>query len=70
MFQHDSLLVNFKEDLMKLFRKTKNFIWLVLFFLLSSAAPVFSQSEKEKDIKKLLEVSGILRVLSNSRRPF
>ena len=45
---------------MRLFKKKKKFIWLVLFFLLFNATPVFSQSDKEKDIKKLLEVSGIL----------
>ena len=55
---------------MKLFKNKKIFIWLVLFFLLLNAAPVFSESEKEKDIKKLLEVSGILRVLSNKQETF
>ena len=47
---------------MKLFEKKKNLISLTLFFILINAAPVFSESEKEKDIKKLLEVSGILTV--------
>jgi len=55
---------------MRLFKKKKKFIWLVLFFLLINATPVFSQSEKEKDIKKLLEVSGILRVLNNKQETF
>ena len=55
---------------MKLFKKKKKFIWLVLFLLLLNAVPVFSQSEKEKDIKKLLEVSGILRVLNNKQDTF
>ena len=54
---------------MKLFVEKKNLIWLVLFFLLN-AVPVFSETEKEKDIKKLLEVSGILRVLSNKQETF
>ena len=55
---------------MKLFVKKKNLIWLVLFLLLLNAVPVFSETEKEKDIKKLFEVSGILRVLSNKQETF
>ena len=54
---------------MKLFVEKKNLIWLVLFFLLN-AVPVFSETEKEKDIKKLFEVSGILRVLSDKQETF
>ena len=52
---------------MKLFKKKIKFIWLVLFFLLLNPAPVLSETDKEKDIKNLLEVSGILRVLSNKQ---
>ena len=55
---------------MKLFIKKKNLIWLVLFFLLLNVVPVFSETEKEKDIKKLFEVSGILRVLSDKQETF
>ena len=51
---------------MKLFAMKKNSIWLVLLLVLLgvTANPVFSETEKERDIKKLLEVSGILRQLS------
>ena len=55
---------------MKLFKKKIKFIWLVLFFLLLNPAPVLSETDKEKDIKNLLEVSGILRVLSNKQETF
>ena len=51
---------------MRLFDIKKNSIWLVLLLVLLgvTANPVFSETEKERDIKKLLEVSGILRLLS------
>ena len=51
---------------MRLFDIKKNSIWLVLLLVLLgvNANPVFSETEKERDIKKLLEVSGILRQLS------
>ena len=51
---------------MRLFDIKKNSIWLVLLLVLLgvTANPVFSETEKERDIKKLLEVSGILRQLS------
>ncbi|MZH05320.1 MAG: DUF2059 domain-containing protein [Nitrospinae bacterium] len=55
---------------MKLSKKNKSLVWLVLFFLLAGVAPAFSESEKEKDIKKLLEVSGILRQLSYMQDTF
>ena len=55
---------------MKLSKKNKSLIWLVLFFLLAGVAPAFSEIEKEKDIKKLLEVSGILRQLSYMQDTF
>ena len=51
---------------MRLFDIKKNSIWFALLLLLLevTANPVFSETEKERDIKKLLEVSGILRQLS------
>ena len=51
---------------MRLFDIKKNSIWLALLLVLLEviANPVFSETEKERDIKKLLEVSGILRQLS------
>ena len=51
---------------MRLFGIKKNSIWLALLLVLLevTANPVFSETEKERDIKKLLEVSGILRQLS------
>ena len=51
---------------MRLFDINKNSIWLALLLVLLevTASPVFSETEKERDIKKLLEVSGILRQLS------
>lgn len=55
---------------MKLSKKNKSLVWLVLFFLLAGVAPAFSEIEKEKDIKKLLEVSGILRQLSYMQDTF
>ena len=51
---------------MRLFDIKKNSIWLALLLVLLEviANPVFSETEKERDIKKLLEVSGILKQLS------
>jgi len=51
---------------MRLFDKKKKSVWLSLLLVLlaATANPVFSETEKEKDIKKLLEVSGILKQLS------
>ena len=51
---------------MRLFDIKKNSIWLALLLVLLevTANPVFPETEKERDIKKLLEVSGILRQLS------
>ena len=51
---------------MRLFEIKKNSIWLALLLVLLEVTvnPVFSETEKERDIKKLLEVSGILRQLS------
>ncbi|MEK9627590.1 MAG: DUF2059 domain-containing protein [Nitrospinota bacterium] len=49
---------------MQLFVKGKKIIWLGLILLLMSANTTFAENEKEKDIKKLLEVSGILRQLN------
>ena len=51
---------------MKLFAMKKNLICLALLLVLlgMTANPVFSEMDKERDIKKLLEVSGILRQLS------
>lgn len=51
---------------MRLFKKKKNLIWQLslLVLLVATVNPVFSATDKEKDIKKLLEVSGILRQLS------
>ena len=50
---------------MRIFNKNKNSISLVLLFVFLWAAvnPAFSQTEKEKDIEKLLDVSGILSQL-------
>jgi len=54
------------EGSMRLFYWKKNSLWLALMLVLLGAIanPAFSETEKEKDIKKLLEVSGILRQLS------
>ena len=54
------------EEKMRILNEKKNSIWLmVLFFLLGvTANPAFSETEKEKDIEKLLEVSGILSQLT------
>lgn len=51
---------------MRLFDKKRKTIWLSLLLVLLGLTtdPAFSETEKEKDIKKLLEVSGILRQLS------
>ena len=51
---------------MRLFGIKKNSIWLALLLVVLevAASPVFSETEKERDIKKLLEVSGILKQLS------
>ena len=51
---------------MKLFDIKKNSICLAIFLVLleMTANPAFSEMEKERDIKKLLEVSGILRQLT------
>ena len=51
---------------MRILNEKKNSIWLmILFFLLGvTANPAFSETEKEKDIEKLLEVSGILSQLT------
>jgi hypothetical protein len=54
------------EENMRILNEKKNSIWLVvLFFLLGAIVnPSFSETEKEKDIKNLLEVSGILSQLT------
>jgi hypothetical protein len=54
------------EEKMRILNEKKNSIWLVvLFFLLGAIVnPSFSETEKEKDIKNLLEVSGILSQLT------
>ena len=54
------------EEKMRILNEKKNLIWLVpLFVLLGAIAnPAFSETEKEKDIEKLLEVSGILSQLT------
>ena len=54
------------EEKMRILNEKKNSIWLmILFFLLGvTANPAFSETEKEKDIEKLLEVSGILSQLT------
>ena len=46
---------------MKKFDKRKRLSWLILIivFLITTVKPVFSETEKEKDIIRLLEVSGI-----------
>ncbi len=51
---------------MKTFYMKRSLIGIILGFslLVSSASPAFSETEKEKDIEKLLEVSGILSQLS------
>ena len=54
------------EEKMRILNEKKNLIWLmILFFLLGvTANSAFSETEKEKDIEKLLEVSGILSQLT------
>ena len=51
---------------MRILNEKKNLIWLmILFFLLGvTANSAFSETKKEKDIEKLLEVSGILSQLT------
>ena len=51
---------------MRILNEKKKSIWLMLLFVLlvAIANPAFSETEKEKDIKKLLEVSGILSQLT------
>ena len=55
----------FFEGLMKKFNKRKRLSWLILIivFLITTIKPVFSETEKERDIIKLLEVSGIRKQL-------
>ena len=50
---------------MKKFNKRKRLSWLILIivFLITTIKPVFSETEKERDIIKLLEVSGIRKQL-------
>ena len=56
----------FFEGLMKKFDKRKRLSWLILIivFLITTVKPVFSETEKEKDIIRLLEVSGIRKQLT------
>ena len=56
----------FFEGLMKKFNKRKRLSWLILIivFLVTTVKPVFSETEKEKDIIRLLEVSGIRKQLT------
>ena len=51
---------------MKKFNKRNNLSWLILIviFLITTVKPVFSETEKERDIIRLLEVSGIRKQLS------
>ncbi len=51
---------------MKIYNKKKSLIrWVLVIVLLgASVNPAFSETEKEKDIKKLLESSGIVKQLS------
>ena len=51
---------------MKKFDKRKRLSWLILIivFLITTVKPVFSETEKEKDIIRLLEVSGIRKQLT------
>ena len=51
---------------MRVYNKKKGLFWFVpiISVLILNANPVFSQTEKEKDIIKLLEVSGIRKQLS------
>ena len=56
----------FFEGLMKKFNKRKRLSWLILIiiFLITTVKPVFSETEKERDIIRLLEVSGIRKQLT------
>ena len=56
----------FFEGLMKKFNKRKRLSWLILIivFLITTVQPVFSETEKERDIIRLLEVSGIRKQLT------
>ena len=51
---------------MRVYNKKKSLFWFVpiIVVLILTANPVFSETEKEKDIVKLLEVSGIRKQLS------
>ena len=49
---------------MRILRRNINSIGLVLLCVLLGTTPAFSETEKEKDIEKLLEVSGILSQLT------
>ena len=51
---------------MEIYNKNKILFWFVLIIvlLISTVNPVFSETEKERDIIKLLEVSGIRKQLS------
>ena len=55
---------------MKLFKKKKKFIWLVLFFLLLNAAPVFSQSEKIVSKSKVnwIELKNTTQIDNNGKK--
>ena len=56
----------FFEGLMKKFDKRKRLSWLILIivFLITTVKPAFSETEKERDIIRLLEVSGIRKQLT------
>jgi len=56
----------FFEGLMKKFNKRKRLSWLILIivFLITTVKPAFSETEKERDIIRLLEVSGIRKQLT------
>ena len=56
----------FFEGLMKKFDKRKRLSWLILIivFLITTVKPGFSETEKERDIIRLLEVSGIRKQLT------
>ena len=51
---------------MRVHNKKKSLFWFVpiIVVLILTANPVFSETKKEKDIEKLLEVSGIRKQLS------
>ena len=50
---------------MELFDKKKIITVFLLVLLWGTVNPVYSETEKERDIKRLLEVSGILDRLSH-----